>query len=81
MIILEHAFYNYNYESLQKFICQTGGFAMRRIWRKVALVSVSCLLAVAAWIGLLHLADNISAIRSYRASDPIVQQAASHVEE
>ena len=54
---------------------------MRRIWRKVALVSVSCLLAVAAWIGLLRLADIISAVRSYRASDPIVQQAASHVEE
>lgn len=54
---------------------------MRRIWQKVALVSVSCLLAVAAWIGLLHLADNISAIRSYRASDPIVQHAAIHAEE
>ena len=69
IIILEHVFCNYNYESLQKFIFQTGGFAMRRIWLK------------AAWIGLLRLADNISAVRSYRASDPIVQQAASHAEE
>ena len=41
---------------------------MRQAWRKVLLVLVCCILAVAGWIGLLNLAEVVAAARSYRAS-------------
>lgn len=49
---------------------------MRQAWRKVLLVLVCCVLAVAGWIGLLNLAEVISAARSYRASPAELRAAA-----
>ena len=49
---------------------------MRQAWRKVLLVLVCCVLAVAGWIGLLNLAEFISAARSYRASPAELRAAA-----
>lgn len=49
---------------------------MRQAWRKVLLVLVCCVLAVAGWIGLLNLAEVISAARSYRASPAELREAA-----
>lgn len=49
---------------------------MRQTWRKVLLVLVCCVLAVAGWIGLLNLAEVISAARSYRASPAELRAAA-----
>ncbi len=49
---------------------------MRQAWRKVLLVLVCCVLAVAGWIGLLNLAEGISAARSYRASPAELRAAA-----
>lgn len=49
---------------------------MRQAWRKVLLVLVCCVLAVAGWIGLLSLAEVISAARSYRASPAELRAAA-----
>ena len=54
---------------------------MRAVLRKILLIVLPCLLAVAAWAGLLHLADDISAARSYRDSDPVIQAAASPAED
>ena len=49
---------------------------MRQAWRKVLLVLVCCVLAVAGWIGLLNLAEVVSAARSYRASPAELRAAA-----
>lgn len=49
---------------------------MRQAWRKVLLVLVCCVLAVAGCIGLLNLAEVISAARSYRASPAELRAAA-----
>jgi len=49
---------------------------MRQAWRKVLLVLVCCVLAVAGRIGLLNLAEVISAARSYRASPAELRAAA-----
>ena len=49
---------------------------MRQAWRKVLLVLVYCVLAVAGWIGLLNLAEVVSAARSYRASPAELRAAA-----
>lgn len=49
---------------------------MRQAWRKVLLVLVCCVLAVAGWIGLLNLAEVISAAHSYRASPAELRAAA-----
>ena len=49
---------------------------MRQAWRRILLVLVCCVLAVAGWIGLLNLAEVISAARSYRASPAELRAAA-----
>lgn len=49
---------------------------MRQAWRKVLLVLVCCVLAVAGWIGLLNLAEVVAAARSYRASPAELRAAA-----
>ena len=49
---------------------------MRQAWRKVLLVLVCCVLAVAGWIGLLNLAEVVAAARSYRASPADLRAAA-----
>lgn len=49
---------------------------MRQAWRKVLLVLVCCVLAVAGWIGLLNLAESVAAARSYRASPAELRAAA-----
>ena len=49
---------------------------MRQAWRKVLLVLVCCILAVAGWIGLLNLAEVVAAARSYRASPADLRAAA-----
>lgn len=49
---------------------------MRQAWRRILLVLVCCVLAVAGWIGLLNLAEVISAARSYRASPSELRAAA-----
>ena len=49
---------------------------MRQAWRKVLLVLVCCVLAVAGWIGLLNLAEVVAAARSYRSSPADLRAAA-----
>ena len=49
---------------------------MTRIWRRVLLVLVCCALAVAGWVGLLNLAEVISAARSYKDSPAELRAAA-----
>ncbi len=49
---------------------------MTRIWRRVLLVLVCCALAVAGWVGLLNLAEVISAARAYKDSPAELRAAA-----
>lgn len=49
---------------------------MRQAWRRILLVLVCCVLAVAGWIGLLNLAEVVTAARSYRASPAELRAAA-----
>lgn len=76
MIMIEHPFYNYNYESIQKKSHKFGGFAMKRPWLAVLLIFTSCVLAAVGWIGLLNLADCVSAVRAYRDSPAELRAAA-----
>ena len=41
---------------------------MKQTWCRVLLVLVCCVLAFVGWVGLLRLADTISAARSYKSS-------------
>lgn len=49
---------------------------MTRIWHRVLLVLVCCALAVAGWVGLLNLAEVISAARAYKDSPAELRAAA-----
>lgn len=49
---------------------------MSHIWRRVLLVLVCCALAVAGWVGLLNLAEVISAARAYKDSPAELRAAA-----
>jgi hypothetical protein len=49
---------------------------MKQTWRRVLLVLVCCVLAFVGWVGLLRLADTISAARSYKSSPAELRAAA-----
>ena len=49
---------------------------MKQTWRMVLLVLVCCVLAFVGWVGLLRLADTISAARSYKSSPAELRAAA-----
>ena len=49
---------------------------MKQTWRRVLLVLVCCALAFVGWVGLLRLADAISAARSYKSSPAELRAAA-----
>ena len=49
---------------------------MNHVSRRLLMVAVCCVLAVACWIGLLRLADTISSVRSYKASPAELRAAA-----
>lgn len=49
---------------------------MKQTWRRVLLVLVCCVLAFVGWVGLLRLADTISAARSYKSSPAALRAAA-----
>lgn len=49
---------------------------MKQTWRRVLLVLVCCVLAFFGWVGLLRLADTISAARSYKSSPAELRAAA-----
>lgn len=49
---------------------------MKQVWRRALIVLICCTLAVFGWIGLLRLADTISAARSYKDSPAELRAAA-----